>query len=230
VDVLLKPAVESGGATLEGGGGTAGSNEPAPGDERVRGAWHAWLRALASDPEAAMAAALSYEALDAVGRTRWLDALDQDAPEVAVPKLALYAPLLSVETDTTRRSRIEAAVSTESTGLSRSAGRALRGVAPNGDRIVVVVLPLYLDFVHMLACRLRPYQGFVWVRRDPLLRRCDAPQTKTELDGVALESLPLKPVVEELAHAIVAHRRSGEPMPEGLEAYADLFRLGDDEG
>jgi hypothetical protein len=229
--VLLKPLVESAGATLEGGGDAAGAKEPAPADERVRGAWHAWLRALASDPEAAMAAALSYEALDAVGRTRWLDALDQDAAEVAVPKLALYAPLLSVETDTIRRLRIEAAVSTESSSISRRpAGRALRGVAADGDRIVVVVLPLYLDFVHMLACRLRPYRGFVWVRRDPLLRAHDAPQTRTELDGVALEPTPLKPVVEELAHAIVAHRRSGEPLPEGLEAYADLFHLDADEG
>src|SRR5262245_21186210 len=79
-------------------------------DERVRAAWHAWLAALASDPEAALAAALAYEALDGGGRTLWLDALDQDAPHLNVPKLAVYAPLLSVETEPTRRARIQAAV------------------------------------------------------------------------------------------------------------------------
>ena len=214
----------------EGGGDATGAAEPATSDERVRGAWHAWLRALASDAEAAMAAALSYEALDAEGRTQWLDALDQDAPSVPVPRLALYAPLLSVETDADRRTRIQAAVRAENAVLLRPAGRALRGVAPNGDRIVVVVLPLYLDFVHVLACRFRPYGGFVWVRGEPLLRQGDAPQTRTELDGVALEPTPIKSVVEELAHAIVAHRRSGEAMPQALGAYADLFRLGGDEG
>jgi hypothetical protein len=206
-----------------------GAAEPAPSDERVRGAWRAWLGALATDPEAAMAAALSYEALDASGRTRWLDALDQDAPSVPVPRLALYAPLLSVETDADRRTRIQAAVRAENAVLPRPAGRALRGVAPNGDRIVIVVLPLYLDFVHVLACRFRPYTGFVWVRREPLLRRLDAPQTKAELEGVALELTPFKSVVEDLAHAIVAHRRTGEPLPPALGAYVDLFQLGGDE-
>jgi hypothetical protein len=177
-----------------------------------------------------MAAALSYEALDAVGRSRWLDALDQDAPHVQVPKLALYAPLLSVETEPVRRARIAAAVSAESAVFPRPEGRALRGVAPDGDRIVAIVLPLYLEFVHVLACRFKIHDKFVWVRREPLLREVDAPQNRTEFDGVMLEPTPLKLVIEELAHAVVAHRRSGDPLPEALLAYVDLFRLSADEG
>jgi hypothetical protein len=198
--------------------------DAAPPNERVRAAWNAWLCALASDPEAALAAALAYEALDDTGRDLWLDALDQDAPHIAVPKLAMYAPLLSVETEPLRRERIRSAVGDSGVSLRRPAGRALRGVAADGDRIVAVVLPLYLDFVHVLACRMRPHDGFVWVRRDPIVHDRDAPTTRSELEGVTLERTPLKPVVEELAHAILAHRRSGRELPEALRVFVDLFQ------
>jgi hypothetical protein len=210
---------------------TAEVADPAATDERVRAAWRAWLAALASDPEAALAAALAYEALDDGGRTLWLDALDQDAPQLNVPKLAVYAPLLSVETEPVRRARIQAAVGDSGIAPRRAAGRALRGVAANGDRIVAVVLPLYLDFVHVLACRIRPHDGFVWARRDPIVNDRDAPRIRSELEGITLEQTPLKPVVEELAHAVLAHRRSGRDMPESLRVFADLFQPGfDDEG
>ena len=203
--------------------------DSAPADERVRAAWHAWLSALASDPEAALAAALAYEALDGTGRDLWLDALDQDAPQIQVPKLAMYAPLLSVETEPNRRERIRSAVGDSGLSVRRPAGRALRGVAADGDRIVAVVLPLYLDFVHVLACRMRPHDGFVWVRRDPIVHDRDAPTTRSELEGVMLERTPLKPVVEELAHAILAHRRSGRELPEALRVFVDLFQPGFDD-
>jgi hypothetical protein len=210
----------------------AEANEPtASTDERVRAAWHAWLSALASDPEAALAAAMAYEALDDAGRNAWLDALDQDAPQITVPRVAVYAPLLSVETEPTRRARIQAAVGESGVVERRPVGRALRGVADDGDRVVAVVLPLYLDFVHVVACRIRPHGGFVWVRRDPILHDRDAPRTRNVLEGVTLEQTPLKPVVEELALAILAHRRSGRDLPEALRAFADLFQPGlDDEG
>jgi hypothetical protein len=208
---------------------TVETAEPAATDERVRAAWHAWLSALATDPEAALAAALAYEALDERGRTLWLDALDQDGPSLSVPKLAIYAPLLSVETDPERRVRIQTAVGESGVISRRPAGRALRGVADDGDRIVAVVLPLYLDFVHVLACRIRPQDGFVWVRRDPIVHDRDAPRIRSELEGIVLEQTPLKPVVEELAHAVLAHRRSGREMPESLRAFVDLFQPGFDD-
>jgi hypothetical protein len=205
------------------------AGDVAPTDDRVRAAWHAWLGALASDPEAALAAALAYEALDDTGRNLWLDALDQDAPQIAVPKLAMYAPLLSVETEPVRRERIRSAVGDSGLLRRRPAGRALRGVADDGDRIVAVVLPLYLDFVHVLACRVRPQDGFVWVRRDPIVHDRDAPRMRSELEGIVLERTPLKPVVEELAHAVLAHRRSGRELPEALRVFVDLFQPGFDD-
>src|SRR6202158_4799312 len=71
-------------------------------DEHVRSAWRSWLSALATDAEAAMAAALAYESLPAEGRDAWLDALDGDAADLHVPIVALYAPLLAVEMDCAR--------------------------------------------------------------------------------------------------------------------------------
>jgi hypothetical protein len=197
---------------------------PSPIEERSRAAWRAWLAALANDAESAMAASLAYDALDGSDRTLWLDALDQDGPQISVPTLALYAPLLSVETDPERRARIWAAVSADETSWPRAAGRALRGVASNGDRIVVVVIPLYLRFVHVLASRIHPRDGFVWVKRDPIVKDEDALRSSCELDGVALESTPLNPVVEELALAVLAHRRSGRSLPDALKPFADIFQ------
>jgi hypothetical protein len=200
-------------------------------DERVHAAWRAWLSALARDPEAALAAALAYESLDDAGRDSWLDALDQDSPKLEVPTVAIYAPLLSVETEPVRKARIRAAVSDGGASPRTGTGRALRGIASNGDHIIEVVLPLYLDFVHVLACRIRPQEGFVWVRRDPIVNDGDAPRTRGEVDETMLEPTPLKPIVEELAHAVLAHRRSGREFPEALRVFADLFQPGfDDEG
>jgi len=198
---------------------------PAPWEERSRAAWRAWLSALASDAESAMAAALAYDALDGADRTLWLDALEQDAPQLSVPSVALYAPLLSVETDPERRERIQAALQAEGASMSRASGRALRGIdRNNGDRILVLVLPLYLRFVHVLASRIRPHEGFVWVKRDPIVKDEDALRPSCELDGVTLEPTPLKPVIEELALAVLAHRRSGRVLPSALKPFADVFQ------
>ena len=69
---------------------------------RAHGAWQAWLQVLGDDAEAALAAALTYEALGPAERVAWLDALDEDAPQVLAPRESLYAPLLLVEEDEAR--------------------------------------------------------------------------------------------------------------------------------
>lgn len=197
---------------------------PAPHDARVHSAWRAWLSALATDPEAALAAALTYESLDASARSMWLDALEQDAPKVPVPKVAIYAPLLWVEADPARRTRIANAAFADATADSvPKVERTLRGVAGNGDRVVALVLPLYLDFVQVLSCRYTTGKGFVWVKHDPVLRAAEAPRQGSELDSTPLELTPLHPIIEELAHAVVAQERSGQPLPEALRIFAHLF-------
>ena len=87
--------------------------------------------------------------------------------------------------------------------------RALRGVASDGARVLALINPLYLDFVDVLYCRYFADDGFVWVRHDALVVEKDAPSEGIRVDGVILEETPLTPVVEELAHAVLAQRRLG---------------------
>ena len=84
---------------------------PAPrATPRARAAWRAWLEALAVDAEAAIAAALTYSELDAHARDVFLDAVDEDAETMRTPRIAIYAPLLAVESDPARRLRLTSAI------------------------------------------------------------------------------------------------------------------------
>jgi hypothetical protein len=192
-------------------------------DERARAAWRTWLSALATDAEAAIAAALAYEALPGEGRNAWLDALEADAAQVSVPRVALYAPLLAVEDAQERRDRIEGAIAAEG-GMPGRPARAFRGVATSGEHVCVIVSPLYLDFVQVLMCRYTPSGGIHSVSHDPL-RHADelSPSTTREVEGVAVEATPVPVVVEELAHAILADRRADRAAPEALASFAHLF-------
>ena len=191
-------------------------------DPRVRSAWRTWLSALAIDAEAAMAAALAYESLPDEGRDAWLEALDSDAPTLNVPRIALYAPLLAVESDVDRRIRIECALESDPSAVASSIEiGALRGVGPDGKHVCAIVSPLYLDFVQVLVCRYTPHGGFETVRHDPLRHVDEIPTT--EIDGIPVEPTPLRVVVEELAHAVLADRRAEREAPEVLTSFAHLF-------
>jgi hypothetical protein len=190
-------------------------------DPRLRSAWRTWLSALASDAEAAMAAALAYDSLPADGRDAWLDALDADAPTLAVPRLALYAPLLAVETCERRRERIELALKHAEKSRTSTEIWAMRGVGPDGAHVCAIVSPLYLDFVEVLVCHYTPSSGFKHVRHEPLRHKDDTPTR--EIDGVVMEPTPLRVVVEELAHAVLADRRERREAPSALTSFAHLF-------
>jgi hypothetical protein len=200
-----------------------GPGEPED-DVRVRAAWRSWLSALATDAEAAMAAALAYESLPDEGRDAWLDALIADAPGLAVPLVALYAPLLAVEVDEARRARIEDAIAqdVDSAPPTDRETRALLGVSRDGTHACVIVAPLYLDFVQVLSCRYTPAGGFVAVRHEPL-RHSGEVTVVREVDGVAVEPTPLRVVVEELAHAILADKREQRVTPAALTSFVHLF-------
>lgn len=199
-----------------------GEREPDD-DDRVRAAWRSWLSALATDAEAAMAAALAYESLPAEGRDAWLDALDADGPALGVPRLALYAPLMAVETDAARRDRMEAVLAAEIGGApAASEPTVLHGVAGDGTHACVIVAPLYLDFVQVLECRYTPGGGFVAVKHEPLRHAAELGQVR-EVDGVSVEPAPLRIVVEELAHAILADKREHRTTPAALTSFAHLF-------
>ncbi len=196
---------------------------PARSEQRLVEAWREWLRALATDAEAALAAAIAYQELGGEARDQWLGALEQDAELIAVPKFAVYAPLLAVESDPERRDRIQRAVGSLDTASPRAAAEGFQGIARHGLRIAVVVHPLYLDFVQVLACAYRTDMGFDWVRHDPIVTRTRAPRENDLLEGAVLESTPLRSLIDDLAHAVLAHRRSGRELPEALRVFADLF-------
>ncbi len=184
---------------------------------RARSAWQAWLRALADDAEAALAAALTYEALGPAERDAWLDALDEDAPQVLAPRESLYAPLLLVEDDAVRRARIGVACGD---APLRGTPRAWWGKREDGLRVCVVVAPLWLRFVETLRCGFTDDE-IVFAEHDPL--RSDDDVEHTEHRGAELERAELSVVVEELAHAILAAQRTSRQLPAALKAFAHIF-------
>jgi hypothetical protein len=198
-----------------------------PVEARVVDAWCEWLGALATDAEAALAAAMAYKQLDGEARDSWLSALEQDAGRLSVPRIAVYAPLLAVESDPTRRARIADGIGPlDAAATPRAAAYGLMGIARDGTRVATIVTPLYLDFVQVLACGYRLNEGFCWVKHDPIVDRKRTPAGGVELLGAVLENTPLKPLVDELAHVVLAHRRSGRKLPEALRVFADLFSPG----
>lgn len=195
-------------------------------DARFARAWRVWLAALAHDSEAAYAAALTYRSLDVAGREAWIEALEVDGPNVGAPAIALYAPLLGVEEDPARRARLSSAL-TRQTGApvptTQTATAGLRGQS-HDRRVIVVVQPLYLDFVEVLFCSIDNETGcFREVDCDPLRRDQDAPRAGQILYGVELEDVPIEMLVEELSHAVLAHRRHGLPLHAALRHFVDIF-------
>jgi hypothetical protein len=201
---------------------------------RVDAVWHQWLLTLASDPEAAYAAALAYRQLEPSSRDQWLTALEADSLHVAVPRIAIYAPLMAVESDRTRRRRMETAVGgcergasaqPSGVGLEREvvAARGLLGHGPNGIRLALLVGPLYLDFVQVLACAYIPGERFVWVRHDPISKNEQVLRSGSQFEGFALVDEPLGAIIDELAATIVAQQRTSQPLPEALRLFADWF-------
>lgn len=193
-------------------------------DRRVMSAWCAWLGTLATNAEAALASALAYKQLDEPARDSWLTAVEHDADRLHIPRIAVFAPLLAVERDPERRSRILRSMGpADAVATPRLGAYATAGTGPDGRRVATVTTPLYLDFVQVLACAYLPKSRFLWVRHDPIVGRQAAPGPGHQIDGVVLEAIPVKPLVDELAHVVVAHARSGRLLPDGLSCFADLF-------
>lgn len=192
-------------------------------DGRSTAVWRQWLASMASDAEAALAAAIAYRDMDGAGREEWLRSLEFDAPEVPVPAVALYAPLLAVEGDPERRERLLDKMGADSLeGQARSRQRSLRGIRADGAKVYVVATPLYLDFVQVLACAVKDGK-FLWVKHDPIVGPSGVPRVGEVLEGARLEVTPVKASMDELALAVLSHQRFGLLLPEGLSVLSDLL-------
>src|SRR5690606_32059419 len=192
-------------------------------DERAVLVWRQWLTSMAEDAEAALAAAIAHREMDASSRESLPDSLKVDAKEVDAPPVALFAPLLSVERDPERRERLIEAMGPDiERARPSSYHEAFRGRLGDGTVVYVLTLPLYLDFVQVLACGTR-HGTFLWVKHDPIVRSAGAPREGQLIAGAAIERMPLRPTVDELAEIVVSHRRQGQELPEALGILADLF-------
>ncbi len=190
----------------------------------VRSAWRSWLSALATDAEAAIAAALTYESLSGEVRDAWLEAIGTEAATLDVPVVAFYGPLLGVESDPGRIERMRAAVASDSASARPLEPEpiAWMGVARGGAHVCVIAAPLYLNYVRVLVCCYTPDGGFVSASYDPL-RHVAHVSSLDHVDGVDLEPTPLPLVVDELAHAVLADRRLKRASPPVLQSFVDLF-------
>lgn len=192
-------------------------------DQRSLLAWRQWLTSMATDAEAALAAAMAYRQMDASGRDDWVDALGVDVELVAAPRVALCAPLLAVETDERRSARLWALIEQQpEIATPCSVGSARSGRCDDGTHIYVVSTPLYLDFVQVLACGVKD-GCFTIVRHDPIVSRHGVPEGGQEFLGARLEVAPLKAVLDELALAVLTHQRAGHALPDALTVLSDLL-------
>jgi hypothetical protein len=190
-------------------------------------AWCVFLARLATDAEAALAAAMAYRELEGPARDEWIAALAHDIDRLSVPPIAVYAPLLAVEMDPRRRQRVLSALGpVRAEATSKRSAFALASRPQGSFRIAVIVAPLYLDFVQVLACGYRAGEGFDWVKHDPIVEHARAPRPSDLVGGVMVETTPLGTVVDDLAITVVAHARTGATLPEALTVFADLFGPG----
>ena len=81
-----------------------------------------------------------------------------------------------------------------------------------------------------IGVRLPSNQGFDWVCHEPILNRTVPTVESHHLDGTVLEAVPLRVLVDDLAHAVVAHNRSLRPLPEALSIFANLFDAQESDG
>lgn len=194
-----------------------------PLDERSSAVFRQWLRSMATDAEAALAAAMSYRELAPSGRDQWLAFLQGDIVGLDIPKIAVFAPLLAVEQDPSRRQILEALAFDEEAAVHPRAGcTALIGSKGSGERVYVLVCPLYLSFAQVLACGV--FDGcFVWVRHDPIVSSTDVPTAGQVMQGVKLEASPFGSALDELASTVLSHQRRGHALPEAVYMLSDLL-------
>ncbi len=198
---------------------------------REEGVWRQWLESMASDSESALAAAMAYREMSGEQRAAMITSLMETGSQLGVPLVAIFAPLLAVEEDPSRRLQLESALVSSDNASELlvphvqptalwSVSEYWRTEHDSQDRLLVFILPLYLNFVQVLAVEVKA--GTLGsVRHDPILNREQAPQPGERLDGQKLEKVPLSSAMDILAQCIVVSHRNEVPLPDALRVVAD---------
>lgn len=202
--------------------GDARDEEACEGDLRERSVWQGWLESMARDPEVALAAAMAYRELSDAARESWLLSLVADIGASRVPRVAVFGPLLGVEEDPERRRFLVQQIERDPTPHVSGVHRALMGVGNEGQVTLVLVMPLYLNFVQLLSCTIAG-DRFAEVRHDPIALGSRAPREYELFEGLRLEAVSLKTALDLVATAILKHRREELPIPEAIRCLVDLL-------
>lgn len=209
---------------LRGGGAREGAV-----DDR---AFQAYLRALAKDPDAIVAWALAYEAAGDAERDAWIHLLETEAAVLPVAREAVVGPLLAVEDGPRRRARLGELVREAVAAAPSLLRRAARlDVPETGARSYALLLPLWLHFAELLVVSLDGDGRVAGASRDPVVDARDGGAVLVAALGPEGREVDAADAVDDLAHAVLATRRGGRPLPEALARAARLFDVestGDD--
>jgi len=192
---------------------------------RARALFRAWLSKLATDANAVMAASALYETLSGEERDAWISAIEEEFDELDVPRVALFAPFLSVEQQAERVSRMQAHLPPgHPPAVETFAGRF-----EDGDRAFFYIFGRHLDFVETLLCRLRGADakeddGVRSVEVEALIRRPELPKLISGF-GVLLAPIEVDEATMALGHAVVADVRNGIALPPLLARFVEIFSL-----
>lgn len=195
---------------------------------RARALFRAWLLKLATDANAVMAASALYEALSDGERDAWITAIEEELGEMTIPRVALFAPFLSVERSPERVSRMQSHLP-EMPLPALPAVETFAGRFADGDRALFYVFGRHLDFVETLLCRLRgsdakESDGVRSVEAEALIRRPELPALISSL-GILLAPIGLDEATMALGHAVVADVRNGVAPPPILARFSEIFSL-----
>jgi len=188
-----------------------------------RTAWHSYLRTLATSADAALGCALAYEELPRAARAELIGLIEDDLAASGAPRLAVVAPLLAAERDPElSRALSRIAARGRSRRRPRVVGRRAWAGERSRSRALAVARPVYLGFVELVVATVD--EGLVSVTADALVGDAFA-RASALVAPIELAEAPYADVVDELAEAVLASRRSGRPLPDGASRLADLFEV-----
>ena len=183
----------------------------------------ALLRAADEDPEAAEGFALAYAAMGRVERERLIDTVVRDAQAAARSPAGPLMLLLAVEEEHELASHIAGALlalGEETLGRrGLDAGWVWGGELAGG---VALARHLHGGFVELL--RVGWSDGRLEVESEPLAHERELAEVRRRA-GVPTDAdqVPLERAIDRLAETLWRVRRRGDPWPERLRAFADLF-------